>query len=92
MSDTWAHGQLIPGDTAEHQLNPAGVGGDSVLIKALNTNAGNVLIGKTGKTGANEAFPLMPGETVTLDLSNSISVFYKLTVATDKVAFITLGL
>lgn len=92
MTDTWAHGLVAPGDLNEHRLNPSGAGGDSIFIKALKTNVGDVLIGKEGKTGAAEAYPLSPGETLPLDLASSLTVFYKLTNAADKVAFITLGL
>ena len=77
----------ITDNTTAQRVTSAIEGSDSVIIKALSTNTGDIEIGKAG-FGVGTGFPLAKGEWVEIPIQNPSRIFARAATANDKVAII----
>lgn len=92
-SNTVNNGQVTNANVDEEKvINAALVAGRKVRLKAPKTNVKVVFIGKQGASRASTGgYPLDPGESVELEVSNAKNLFYSLEGANEKLNWLTLG-
>jgi len=77
-TSTWDHGSNLDVDTSAEQL-PSQAATKGVTVKAAATNTAAVYVGKSdvtaGNTDATDGFPLEPGESITLPLTNANLIY-----------------
>jgi hypothetical protein len=60
----------------------------SITIKALITNLGTIYVGGSSVSSAN-GFPLLAGDTVSLDISNTDKVWIDASISGEKINWIS---
>lgn len=74
--------------TAGVRVNLESNASKSITIKAMNNNTGTIYVGGIGVTLAN-GFPLLAGDTLDLDISNTDKIWLDASVSGEKIRWIS---